>query len=53
MEHRIAVIAGDGIGREVVPEALRVLAHVTAVHGFSLAFTEFGWGCEHYLEPVR
>src|ERR1700761_8797094 len=42
---RIAVIPGDGIGKEVVPEGLRVLE---AVGRF--AFESFPWGCEYYLE---
>ena len=32
--HRIAVIPGDGIGKEVVPEGLRVLEAVAGRHGF-------------------
>ncbi len=47
--HRIAVIAGDGIGQEVVPEGLRVLEAVAAQFGIELAFESFGWGC-HWHE---
>ena len=47
--HRIALIPGDGIGREVVPEARRVLDTVCERHGISLAYTEFDWSCERYL----
>jgi 3-isopropylmalate dehydrogenase len=43
---RIAVIPGDGIGKEVVPEARRVLE---AACGGKLAFTEFDWGADRYL----
>jgi tartrate dehydrogenase/decarboxylase/D-malate dehydrogenase len=43
--HRIAVIAGDGIGQEVVPEGLRVLEAVGRRLGIELAFTSFDWGC--------
>jgi len=46
--HRIAVIPGDGIGTEVVPPAQRVLEAVGRTHGFSFAWTEFPWSCEHY-----
>lgn len=48
---RIAVIPGDGIGPEVVSEALRVLDVVSQEDG-SLAFfyDSFDWGCEYYLE---
>ena len=35
--HKIAVIAGDGIGREVVPEGMRVLDAAAAKFGFALA----------------
>jgi tartrate dehydrogenase/decarboxylase/D-malate dehydrogenase len=49
---RIAVIPGDGIGKEVVPEGLRVLERLAEQSSGSLAFTfeSFPWGCEHYLE---
>jgi tartrate dehydrogenase/decarboxylase/D-malate dehydrogenase len=52
---RIAVIPGDGIGKEVVPEGLRVLDRLAARSGGALAFeTEsFPWGCEHYLATGR
>lgn len=43
---RIAVIPGDGIGKEVIPEARRVLE---AVCGENLTFTEFDWGADRYL----
>src|SRR5580765_5428242 len=42
---RIAVIPGDGIGKEVIPQALRVLEAV----GADLAFTHFDWGADRYL----
>ena len=44
-EHRIAVIPGDGIGREVIPEGVRVLEAVGAKHGIRLNWTEFDWSC--------
>jgi tartrate dehydrogenase/decarboxylase / D-malate dehydrogenase len=46
--HRIAVIPGDGIGKEVVPEGLRVLEAAAKRFGVGLAFEEFPWGCEHF-----
>ncbi len=46
--HRIAVIAGDGIGREVVPEGIRVLEAAAAHFGFGLRWTEYDWSCERY-----
>lgn len=45
--HRIAVYPGDGIGREVVPEALRVVNAIAADQGFKLECTVFPWGCEY------
>jgi len=47
----IAVIPGDGIGKEVVPAALRVLETAAEVHGgLSFSWTNFPWSCEYYLE---
>lgn len=47
----IAVIPGDGIGREVVPAALNVLDTAAAAHGgIAFDYTEFPWNCEYYLE---
>ncbi|AZV63129.1 tartrate dehydrogenase [Peribacillus frigoritolerans] len=49
--HKIAVIAGDGIGPEVINEGVKVLKEVAAIAGgFSFQFTYFPWGCEYYLE---
>jgi 3-isopropylmalate dehydrogenase len=42
---RIAVIPGDGIGKEVIPQALRVLEAV----GADLSFDHFDWGADRYL----
>jgi tartrate dehydrogenase/decarboxylase/D-malate dehydrogenase len=46
--YRIAVIPGDGIGREVAPAAIEVLDAVARRHGFALSWTDFDWGCEYY-----
>src|SRR5579862_7340574 len=48
MKHCIAVIPGDGIGLEVVPEALRVLEHVGARWGIEWEWSMFEWGCEYF-----
>jgi tartrate dehydrogenase/decarboxylase/D-malate dehydrogenase len=46
---RIAVIPGDGIGREVMPEGLRVLDAAAQHFGIGLELTEFDWGhCDYY-----
>jgi 3-isopropylmalate dehydrogenase len=46
---RIAVIPGDGIGKEVTPEAVKVLRAVAAPARRSLEFIEFDWGADKYL----
>ncbi|WP_291993006.1 tartrate dehydrogenase [Candidatus Accumulibacter sp. ACC003] len=49
--HKIAVIAGDGIGKEVMPEGLRVLEAAAGKFGFDLQFTTMDWAnCDYYLE---
>jgi 3-isopropylmalate dehydrogenase len=47
---RIAVIPGDGIGKEVTPEAVKVLKAVTARRKRPLEFVEFDWGADRYLK---
>jgi tartrate dehydrogenase/decarboxylase/D-malate dehydrogenase len=42
------VIPGDGIGKEVVPEGLRVLEAAGKKFGIQYAFTHFDWSCETY-----
>lgn len=46
---RIALIPGDGIGKEVVPEGTAVLEAAARRFGFDLSFDIFPWGCEFYL----
>ncbi|HEX3792527.1 MAG TPA: tartrate dehydrogenase [Pseudonocardiaceae bacterium] len=46
--YSIAVIAGDGIGLEVVPAALSSLRVVAARHDFELAVTEYPWGSAYF-----
>lgn len=48
MAHKIAVIAGDGIGREVVPAAIEVVETAARRFAIDLAWTEFDWSCERY-----
>ena len=49
--YRIAMIPGDGIGREVLPEGRRVLEAVADVHGFELSFDDFEFAsCDYYAE---
>ena len=52
--HKIAVIAGDGIGPEVIEEGVKVLKEVAKIDGsFAFEFTYFPWGCEYYKETGR
>lgn len=46
---KIAVIPGDGIGPEVIREAVRVLERVGETHGVELELTHFDWGADKFL----
>ncbi|MBD8542128.1 tartrate dehydrogenase [Oxalobacteraceae sp. CFBP 8761] len=49
--HKIAVIAGDGIGKEVMPEGLRALDATAKRFGIHLEFTTFEWAdCDYYVK---
>ncbi|MFZ0131581.1 MAG: tartrate dehydrogenase [Desulfobacterales bacterium] len=50
MTHRIALIPGDGIGKEVIPEGVRVIEALAAKNGFDISFEHFPYSCEYYLE---
>ena len=51
--YRIAVIPGDGIGKEVVPEGMRVLEAVGRRHGLDFRWDEYPWSCETYARTGR
>ena len=52
--HKIAVIAGDGIGPEVIAEGVKVLKKIAELDGgFKFEFTDYPWGCEYYLREGR
>ena len=51
--YRIAVIAGDGIGKEVVPAGIDVLNLAAEHGGFRCEFTPIPWGCDYYLQHGR
>ena len=51
--YKIAVIAGDGIGKEVIPAGMKVLNMAAQQGGFALDFTELPWGCDFYLKNGR
>ena len=50
---RIAVIAGDGIGREVIPAGMAAIEAAARGTDLALSFTEFEWGCEYYARHGR
>jgi tartrate dehydrogenase/decarboxylase/D-malate dehydrogenase len=47
------VIAGDGIGKEVIPAGIEVVKKAAALCGAQVAFTEFPWGCDFYHQHGR
>lgn len=51
--HRIAVIAGDGIGQETIPAGIEVLSVTAGRHGFACEYTELPWSCDYYLKHGR
>lgn len=46
--HRLAVIPGDGIGKEVVPEGLKVLESAAAAFDFAIDYEQFDYACAEY-----
>jgi tartrate dehydrogenase/decarboxylase / D-malate dehydrogenase len=50
MTYKIATIPGDGIGKEVVPEGMRVIDAAGEKFGFKLDWAEFPFGSDHYLK---
>ena len=51
--HQIAVMPGDGIGKETVPEGLKVLEAVGKRFGITFAFRHFDWSCDYYAKHGR
>ncbi len=50
---RIAVIAGDGIGREVIPAGVAAIEAAARGSGISVSFVEFPWGSDYYMQHGR
>ena len=48
--HRIAVLPGDGIGKEVMPEGMRVLEAAAKKFGVDLKWSQFDWNCDYYAK---
>jgi len=46
--YKIALVPGDGIGREVVPEGVKVLEKIADRFGIAFAWEEFDWSCERF-----
>src|ERR1700688_3473565 len=51
--YKIAVISGDGIGKEVVPEGLRVLEAAGRRFDLHFSCTHFDWSCETYVKTGK
>jgi tartrate dehydrogenase/decarboxylase/D-malate dehydrogenase len=51
--YRVAVIAGDGIGKEVMPEGVKVMEAAAARFGISFQWEEFDWSCERFRATGR
>lgn len=49
IRHRVAVIAGDGIGTEVMPPAMDIVDAAGRRYGFGVDWVEYPWSCERYL----
>lgn len=52
-QYRIAAIPGDGIGKEVVPEGIKVLDAVGRRFGLSFTWDHFDWSCEYFARHGR
>jgi tartrate dehydrogenase/decarboxylase / D-malate dehydrogenase len=50
---QIAVIAGDGVGKEVVPEGIRVLEAAGQLFEFRCHWRAFDWSCETYVQTGK
>ena len=51
--HRIAVMPGDGIGKEVMPEGQRVVEAAAKKFGIDFAFTHYDWSCDYFAAHDR
>src|SRR5258707_6529956 len=50
---RVGVIAGDGIGKEVIPAGIAAIEKATRGGGVSVSFADLPWSCEYYLAHGR
>ena len=51
--YNIGVIPGDGIGKEVIPEGMKILEAVSGYHDISFNWELFDWSCEHYAKTGK
>jgi len=51
--YNIAVIPGDGVGKEVTDEGLKVLNTLAEKHSFDIRAERFRWGCDYYMEQGK
>jgi tartrate dehydrogenase/decarboxylase/D-malate dehydrogenase len=51
--HKIAIIAGDGIGKEVIPAGLAAIERATRGSAVSLQLKELPWGCDYYISHKK
>jgi hypothetical protein len=51
--HDVAVLRGDGIGREVIPPALEILEAAGRRHDFGFRWAEHDWSCDRYVKTGR
>src|SRR6202048_468198 len=51
--YRIAVIAGDGIGHEVMPQGIAAMEAAARAYGFGFSWSEFDWSCDRYTKTGR
>ena len=49
----IAVIPGDGIGKEVVPQGVKVVSEAARLFGVDVRWEDFDWGCDHHARKGR
>jgi len=52
-ELNIGVIQGDGIGKEVIPEGIKILESISTRFNLSFLWDEFDWSCEHYASSGK
>lgn len=51
--YKIALVPGDGIGKEVIPASAKILDRAAAVFGFQLAYQTYDYSCEYYTKTGK